>query len=251
MRRCLTGGIPTTMVATLAGIVLFLGGKAVYQVATDDNTARAAQVYDRAQQAVHNILGRLGPDSTFHQRYRAYSELDGVRYVEQWASFGPDGLLEDIGLLVTDEGGTPLSEMIREGDTVSVRYLDTGITIRLGVIGQLSVEELRTRLSEAFEQQLGDLTAPRAEWNVEQFPDEILLERVSTVAPPTEGPSEGEGAAPPRVRSVSHIDPVTYVTRRWESFQETSDGWKLVEWRENLVFEVVPRGAFVAPGGAP
>lgn len=237
-------------IAVLFGISLVFGGRALYRAATDDGTARAAQVYDRAVQAMDGILAPLGPNSTFHQRYLAYTELDGVRYVEQWASFGPDGLLEDIGLLVTDEGGTPLSETIREGDTVSVRYLDTGITIRLGVIGQLSVDDLRTRLAEAFEQQLGDLTAPRAEWKVEQFPDEILLQRVSFLAPPAEGPSEGAAAAPPRVRTVSHIDPSTYVTRKWESFQETSDGWKLVEWRENLVFEVVPRGAFVAPVGA-
>lgn len=235
----------------LAGLALLLGGRALYRAITDDSAARAAQVYDRAMQAMDSILGRLGPDSTFHQRIRVYGELDGIRYVEQWATFGPDGLLEDIGLIVTDESGAPLSELVRDGNAMSVRYLDTGIEIRLGVIGELSVEDLRSRLAEAFQQQLGRLAAPEARWRVQEAPGEILLEReyrpeVSTPA----GISPTEGNGPPRVKMVSHIDPKTYVTRKWESLEEkTPEGWKLVEWRENLIFEVVPASGFVAPAG--
>ncbi|HWQ29296.1 MAG TPA: hypothetical protein VNN12_09770 [Dehalococcoidia bacterium] len=250
MRRGAPGRILTSAVIALAGLALILGGRALYEAVTEDSAARAAQVHDRAMQAMDHILGRLGPDSTFHQKTRVYGELYGARYVEQWATFGPDGLLEDIGLVVTAEDGAPLSELVRDGKTISVRYLDTGIEIRLGVIGELSVEDLRSRLAEAFQQQLGRLAAPEARWTVEQTPDEILLQtEYQPQVPGPDGISPDEANGPRRVRTVSHIDPGTYVTRKWESFEETPEGWKLVEWRENLIFEVVPRSAFVPPAG--
>lgn len=231
--------------------VLLLVTRVAYDAFTSNDAAEAARTYDRALRAMEEFLGDLGPDSTFHQRIRAYSELDGVRYVEQWATFDAEGLLVDIGILVTDEEGISISELVRDGNEVSVRYLDTGITLRLATIGETSADDLRSRLAEAFEQQIGRVTGPGANARAEHSPDEVLLETIEEAG---ELGDASQGAPPPprlpRMKSVSHIDPTTYITRMWERYQETSEGWKLVESRENLVFEIVPRSQFSAPTSA-